>query len=439
MNLLDKPMSSQAQRERVLNRVIQAIHSSLDLETIFTTAASEIGKFLQVDHVKISEYLPERKIWLTVAHYRSREDLHLSIGEGIPDEGNEVTALLKRLEIFRLDDTNLSDNELSREVAKAFPGAWLILPLHFNSHVWGSLCLLVDGHPHPWQDEEVELASMVASQLAIAIQQSQLHQQVRQLAEAEVFKALQRERELSEAKSRFIAMASHDIRTPLTTIQSSVDLLKRYPEQLSSERWHSHLDRISSAVERMVSMTQDVLILSEASAGKLQLNPTPFDLEQLCRSLVAELLVADSFQHKITYAHTGDGAAALSGTASRSSSEQAPTQYPLDEKLVRYILTNLLSNALKYSLPGSTIRFDLTCHPECVVFRIQDQGIGIPASDIPHLFESFYRASNAGTVQGTGLGLAIVKQCVDLHGGEITVDSVVGEGTMFTVTLPLNL
>ena len=297
---------------------------------------------------------------------------------------------------------------------------------------------MVDGHPHPWQDEEVELASMVASQLAIAIQQSQLHQQVRQLAEAEVFKALQRERELSEAKSRFIAMTSHDIRTPLTTIQSSVDLLKRYPEQLSSSRRQEHLDRISRAVEQMTQMMQDVLLLSEAEAGKLQFMQNPVDLVQLCRSLVAELLISNSKQHKITFTYTGDCTAALSGLVSKEGESEALIQYYLDEKLVRYILMNLLSNALKYSPPGSTISFDLTCHSESVVFRIQDQGTGIPSEDIPRLFESFYRASNAGAVQGTGLGLAIAKQCVDLHSGEITVDSVVGEGTTFTVTLPLS-
>lgn len=260
----------------------------------------------------------------------------------------------------------------------------------------------------------------------------------RKQAEEETIKALQRERELSEAKSRFIAMTSHDLRTPLMTIQSSVDLLKRYSEQFSHVKQQNHLNRISSAIERMNSMVQDVLILSEAEAGKLQLNPTPVDLVQLCHSLITELLVADKKQHKITLTHIGNCTAALSGTDAIDEEKEAPIQYPLDEKLIRYILTNLLANALKYSPQGSTVQFDLTCHPDKVVFRIQDQGIGIPSEDIPRLFESFHRASNVGATQGTGLGLAIVKQCVDLHGGEISVNSVVGEGTTFTVTLPLS-
>lgn len=251
----------------------------------------------------------------------------------------------------------------------------------------------------------------------------------RKLAEEETLKALQRERELSEAKSRFIAMTSHDLRTPLTTIQSSVELLRRYAEQVPQEKRLEHFSRISSAIDRMNSMVEDVLLLSEAEAGKLQLKAAPVDIVQLCHSSVSELLVADEKQHKITFTH-------LCKCKATDGEQEAGIEYDLDEKLVRYILSNLLSNALKYSPQGSTVQFDLICHPDKVVFQVQDQGIGIPSEDIPRLFESFHRASNVGATQGTGLGLAIVKQCVDLHGGGIFVDSVVGKGTTFTVTLP---
>ncbi|HAJ64701.1 MAG TPA: hypothetical protein DCP31_40255 [Cyanobacteria bacterium UBA8543] len=110
----------------------------------------------------------------------------------------------------------------------------------------------------------------------------------------------------------------------------------------------------------------------------------------------------------------------------------------MDEKLLRQILTNLISNAVKYSPSDSTIKFNLTCLNDKAIFKIQDQGIGIPLEDQTRLFESFHRARNVGTIEGTGLGLAIVKQCVDLHTGEITVESEVGKGTTFTVILPLS-
>lgn len=258
----------------------------------------------------------------------------------------------------------------------------------------------------------------------------------RKQAEEETLKALQRERELSEAKSRFIAMTSHEFRTPLTTIQSSVDLLRRYSDPLLQEKRLEHLSRISSAIEQMNSMVQDVLLLSEAEAGKLQLQPAPVDLVQLCRSLVSELIVADRKQHNITFSPMGECKVELSETTSLERESTAPMEYFLDEKLVRYILINLLGNALKYSPPGSTVQLDLTCYPDHAVFRIQDQGIGIPSKDMLRLFESFHRASNVAATQGTGLGLAIVKQCVDLHGGQISVDSLVGKGSTFTVTLP---
>lgn len=258
----------------------------------------------------------------------------------------------------------------------------------------------------------------------------------RKLAEEETLKALQRERELSEAKSRFIAMASHEFRTPLTTIQSSADLLQRYSERLAPEKQQEHFKRISSAVEEMNLMVQDVLLLSEAEAGKLEFNPAPVDLVQLCWSLVADLKMAGNHQNNITFNLSCDSTAPLNNTVSSEGNKEKSTQYVLDEKLLRYTLKNLLSNALKYSPQGSPIRFELTCHQNQVVFQIQDQGMGIPSEAIPRLFESFYRASNVGIIQGTGLGLAIAKQCIDLHAGQITVDSSVGTGTTFTVTLP---
>jgi signal transduction histidine kinase len=108
----------------------------------------------------------------------------------------------------------------------------------------------------------------------------------------------------------------------------------------------------------------------------------------------------------------------------------------MDEKLLHHILTNLLINAIKYSEDGSPVEFTAICQPPKIIFQIRDRGIGIPQQDWQRLFEPFHRASNVGSRQGTGLGLTIVKQCVDLHGGAIVFDTKVGEGTLFTVTLP---
>jgi PAS domain S-box-containing protein len=259
----------------------------------------------------------------------------------------------------------------------------------------------------------------------------------RKQAEFETYKALQRERELGELKSRFISMTSHEFRTPLTTIQSSAELLERYRDRLSEEKQLAHLHRIQTAVERMTQMLDDVLIVGKAESGKLEFQPTPIDVVQFCRNLVEELQLTAKNQHKINFIHQGDCTLAAQGTSEEGSGELIHSLPLVDEKLLRHILGNLLSNAIKYSPGNRSVQFNLTCLNDKAIFQIQDQGIGIPPEDLPRLFESFHRARNVGTIQGTGLGLAIVKQCVDLHKGEITVASEVGKGTTFTVTLPL--
>ncbi len=242
----------------------------------------------------------------------------------------------------------------------------------------------------------------------------------RKQVEEETYKMLQKERELSDLKSRFVSMTSHEFRTPLTTIQSSAELLERYRDRFSPEKQLTHLHRIQTAVERMTQMLNDILILGKAEAGKLEFNPALVDLVQFCRTLVEDLQLAVKNQNALVF-----------------TCQSQCISCNVDEKLLRQILTNLLSNAIKYSPSGSTVELSLTGLNNQAIFKIQDQGIGIPPEDQAHLFESFHRAKNVGTIEGTGLGLAIVKQCVDLHRGEITVESDVGQGTTFTVTLPL--
>ena len=250
-------------------------------------------------------------------------------------------------------------------------------------------------------------------------------------AEEELRKALETERELNELKSRFIATISHEYRTPLATILSSAELLERYIHQFTEERRLKHYRRIQSEVYTLTQLVSDVLTLSKVEAGKQEFNPSPLNLEQLCRELVEDLQLTLGSEHTLTLICQGDCRLETPGTGSMTS----PC---MDEKLLRYIINNLLSNAIKYSPKGSTIQFDLICDRTTAILRIQDQGIGIPLEDQQHLFESFYRGSNVGAISGTGLGLAIVKNSVSLHGGKIAVESEVGVGTTFTVTLPLN-
>jgi PAS domain S-box-containing protein len=244
----------------------------------------------------------------------------------------------------------------------------------------------------------------------------------RQKAEAEIRKALIAEQELSELKSRIVAMISHEYRTPLAVILTSTELLKRYSTQLSQEKQQTYLDRIQMGVKQMAQLVEEVLTFNKAQAGELQFNPEPLDVEDFCLQLVDEqrLMVGD--RYTLTY-HP------------QLSSGEAEW----DKQMLRHIVTNLLSNAIKYSAKGTTVSLSLRREDDTLIIQVQDQGIGIPESEQPRLFSPFFRASNVSTIAGTGMGLSIVKNCVDLHQGEIAIASEVGKGTTVTVTLPVSV
>jgi len=252
-----------------------------------------------------------------------------------------------------------------------------------------------------------------------ALLQQEVHR--REIAEAEVRKSLSKEQELNQLKSYFVSMVSHEFRNPLTTILGFAELIRDYDQQLTSEKRQAYLRQIQESARRMTALLNDVLIIGQAEAGKIEFNPEPLDVEEFCRDLVEEIKLGNSVQHIITF-----------------SRPSQLTKACMDKNLLRQILTNLLSNAIKYSPEGSTVTFDLICQDEKAIFHIKDEGIGISPEDQQRLFESFQRGSNVGKISGTGLGLTIVKKAVDLHGGQIVVKSDVGVGTTFSVAIPLN-
>ncbi len=254
------------------------------------------------------------------------------------------------------------------------------------------------------------------------ISESKRTQAKLQWAEEAMRQALAKERQFSELKSRLLTITSHEFRTPLATFHSSAELLEHYRHLWSEQRQQTHLRRIQTSVMHITQLLNDVLVVSQDETGKLEFNPTPINLVEFCCDLLEELQQSDRSQHAIVF-----------------SSECQCTPANLDAKLLRQILSNLFSNCLKYSPIGSTVRFSVTTANEQAIFQTQDSGIGIPASDIEHIFEPFHRANNTANIPGMGLGMSIVKQAVDLHGGEITVESAIGAGTTFTVILPFSI
>ncbi len=243
----------------------------------------------------------------------------------------------------------------------------------------------------------------------------------RKRSEAELRQALIKEKELGELKSRFVTNTSHEFRTPLTTILSSSELLEYYRHRWSEEKQLTHLHRIQKSVKQMIQLLNDILIIGRAEAGKMYCQPKAVNLEPFCQELAQELQLYSKNGHIVAFKYQGKRRSVA-----------------LDEKLLRHIFTNLIANAIKYSPAGTTVSFDCNLQEQEAIFKVRDQGIGIPSEDQVYLFESFHRANNVGDIQGTGLGLSIVKKCVDVHGGEINVESEVGKGTTFTVLLPVN-
>lgn len=242
----------------------------------------------------------------------------------------------------------------------------------------------------------------------------------RKRAERELRNSLERERELSQLKSSFISMVSHEYRNPLGIILSSTELLKRYHDRLSpTERLESLID-IEAATRRMASMIDNLLLMGKAEAGKLVMAPKPIDLVEFCQTIVGETVSSGDTERDIHFVHEGIDSIATA-----------------DEQTLRLILSNLLTNALKYSPPERAPRLSLWRVGRHAVFSVHDDGIGIPEADRPGLFSAFRRARNVGLVNGTGLGLYIVKHCVDLQQGTIDLESAEGRGTTVTVTLPL--
>jgi PAS domain S-box-containing protein len=243
----------------------------------------------------------------------------------------------------------------------------------------------------------------------------------RKQLEAKLRQTLEREMQLGELRARFVSMASHEFRNPLASIQLSADLLGHYSDRLPEERKKKELDQIRLKIKNMTELLDDVLLVGTAEAGKLRFEPKALDIREFCESILIELQRTIGADHKFVFFSEGHCGPAT-----------------MDPKLLRHILGNLLSNAIKYSPAGSTITFDLICENHQALFRIKDMGIGIPEKDQVRLFETFHRAGNVGNIPGTGLGLAIVKQSVDLHGGRIELQSEKGQGSTFTVYLPLS-
>lgn len=240
------------------------------------------------------------------------------------------------------------------------------------------------------------------------------------LSETDLKKALEKEKELNELKSRFVSMASHEFRTPLSSILSSVEIIELYKKEEQQAKRVKHIQRIKSAVNNLTGILNDLLSLSRLEEGKITPQVSEFQLNDFCEEVLDDM----------------KGLLKANQIIKQEKLEQNITVI-MDRNILKNILFNLISNAIKYSDEGTSIYTKRSIENKQLKIEIRDEGIGIPLEDQKHLFTRFFRANNVENIKGTGLGLNIVKRYLDLIGGTISFESEEGKGSIFTVSIPI--
>ena len=288
-----------------------------------------------------------------------------------------------------------------------------------NEHGYFVIAFIVDITPRKQAEEKLknysaELEKQVKNRTLI------LEEAIEELKKTrtELSNSLHKEKELSELKTRFVSMASHEFRTPLTTMLSSLSLLTKYAEFNDVENQTKHANRIKNSIHNLTDILNDFLSVSKLEEGRVDNHPEEFNIQEFIREVLSEMQLMALPNQNIVYTHTGIKTVLL------------------DKKLLKNILFNLTSNAIKFSSDGGDIEISSHVSNAVIKISVKDSGIGIPASDQKHLFERFFRANNATNVKGTGLGLNIVSKYLELINGTIHFESSENKGTTFTVLIP---
>jgi PAS domain S-box-containing protein len=264
-----------------------------------------------------------------------------------------------------------------------------------------------------------KLNQELENKVVVRTQQLQSTLQELEKSKDELTKALSKEKELGDLKSRFVSMASHEFRTPLSTILSSASLLAKYSLSEEQDKRDKHIHRIKSAVNNLTDILNEFLSIDKIEEGKIVAKNLLFDIKELVTNLCNEINGILKPGQKLVYDHLGD------------------TNIYLDPSLLKNILINLISNAIKFSPEDSSIQIASSVSENILRIKVTDQGIGMSKEDQKHLFERFFRGANVTNIQGTGLGLHIVGKYIELLNGNITVTSKLEKGTEISIIFPL--
>lgn len=416
---LQAQLNKTQERQRLIATTALRIRQSLNLEQILNTAVAEVQQLLKCDRVMVYQFAPDADGKIVASSVESYRTVALCDRVGTEDstQGDEGTKGITYTQssIPYIYELGLCNCVCLKEQFNT--RANLVVPINLSNNgnptlkLWGLLIAHHNSEERQWQTDDVQMLNEVSVQLAIAIQQAEL------LAQTQA--ALAKEKQLNTFKSQIIATVSHEYRTPLTSILAAASTLVKHNQQLDESKQQRFLGIIEQKTRYMSKLVDNMLLVNQLELEKPKFQPIPLDLLQFFSDLIEQERETVGDRYELIFQITGNN-----------------QDFWGDRGLLQQIFTNLISNAIKYSPDGGTVEFHLIGKESQVIFYIKDQGIGIPMADQENLFQSFSRGSNVDTIPGTGLGLAIAKGCVELHGGNITLSSEVGQGTKVTVSLP---
>ncbi len=488
--LVEEALRQQVEQERLLHQVTTHIRQSLELPVILKTAVEEVRHFLQVDRLLIYQFddfqcaIAATKRNTPLTGHKTDPSTLLSIHPlpQLTSEGSwgcvtyearasdDIPSVLNLIEeedcstqvpncrekyhrglTFAVDDvetgytTSSCFLELLRQTQVR---AKLVAPIVVQNDLWGLLIAHQCFEPRQWQESEKTFLKQIAEHLSVAIYQAQLYAQLQQQKTTLEEQVIERTQELRDtlqaaqaanlAKSEFLAAMSHELRTPLTCVIGMSATLLRWSfgeegsQTVPIHKQRRYLKTIQESGEHLLELINDILDLSQVEAGKAVLNISEFSLSKLTYQTL-RTLQQKAFLQKVSLE--------MDWRVESQGVNGAPPwgdRFCADQRRVKQILFNLLGNAIKFTPEGGKVTLRVWREHNLAVFQIEDTGIGIADEQLPLLFQKFQQLETTyhRKYEGTGLGLALTKQLVELHGGRIEVESVVGEGSLFTVWLP---
>ncbi|MDY6940003.1 MAG: ATP-binding protein [Cyanobacteriota bacterium] len=451
---VEEALSHHVEKERLLNQVTAQTHQRLKLPEILENTVEQVCDFLNVDRLVIYQldgYSSQQNIISDDRFHDNRDCITYEAKKSA-----DIPSLQQEKEIFKLglvsqyrdlylqgftlavDDTELAyarSPKLIEALKKAKIRSQFIAPIIVQNHLWGLLIAHQCLECRHWQQSEKDFIRHITEHLGVAIYQAQLYAQVQQQKQTLEQQVNERTQALRDAlvsaqaanrfKSEFLATISHELRTPLTCVIGMSSTLLRWSVESLSDKQKRYIQTIYNSGEHLLELIEDLLDFSELESGKTILDPSEFSLTQLARDslrTIADRAAVDGVELRLDLSLESEG-----------------DRFCADLGRVRHILFNLLSNAVKFTQTGGTVTLYIGREENEAVIEVEDTGIGIPEDRQSQLFQSFKQldASYNRQYGGAGLGLALTKQLVELHGGQIEVESTVGVGSKFTVRLPM--